>query len=557
MDKRKIRWLKMYELAKKYYNKYGDLEVPALFKTDDGVINNPNGKYYLGTWIQNQRKKCDPKSEKGMLLSQIGMRFDARKRVVFDWEEMFLIAVAYYCSHNDLEVPTNYRTDDGIIKTVDGKYNLGEWIQKQRQTCDPISERGKLLSKIGMRFEKRKRVNVSWENMYEEAKKFFIEKGHLKVPISYVTEDGYKLGVWIKTQGSNCNPMSERGKLLSQIGMSFGKKVSSEDIWMEKYRLAKIFYEKYGHLEIPGYFITDDGFTYNKDGKVKLGMWLAKQRERCNPDNERGQLLLSIGMRFETNGKNEIPFEHGIKLLEAYISKYKNSKIPYDFKTKDGINLDKNGICLGRWLYNQLRRYSSDSTRGQLLISMGFDVNYNSSVNDFNTEKNSYEISWLKMFKSAAKFYNEFGHIEVPRSKRKLFEWLFNQKEFYRNGILSNDKIIMLESIGIVWNPRLEEVCANLGIDYGKNIEVLRHMTYNDFKLRLAFIDYLNKKGYDVVNDGSEVNIINYDINFVDPDGNLHEIFSMSIFELERKFGNTFSEFNEKYEKNKQKRISF
>ena len=72
-------WMFYYELAKKYYEAYGDLEIPQKFKTNDGATYDPNGKINLGKWIANQRQKCLPESEQGKLLLQIGMKFNLLK----------------------------------------------------------------------------------------------------------------------------------------------------------------------------------------------------------------------------------------------------------------------------------------------------------------------------------------------------------------------------------------------------------------------------------------------------------------------------------------------
>ena len=63
---------------------------------------------------------------------------------------------------------------------------------------------------------------------------------------------------------------------------------------MDKYRLARAFFEANGHLNIPVDYVTPEG--------VKLGMWIASQRQakRGNPNflmtPERERLLEEIGM---------------------------------------------------------------------------------------------------------------------------------------------------------------------------------------------------------------------------------------------------------------------
>ena len=222
-------WMDYYELAKKYYDFYGDLEIPQRFKTNDGTTYDSNGKINLGRWIANQRQKCLPESEQGKLLSQIGMRFKS-KISILTWEEMYQYANKYYESHGNLEVPQKFKTNDGVTYDSNGKINLGKWITRQRNRCIPEGERGKLLLQIGMRFADNK-FTLFWNEMYQYAKKY---------------------------------------------------------------------YDFYGDLEVPQKFKTNDGITYDSNGKINLGIWITTQRSRCLPESNRGKLLLQIGMRFNT-----------------------------------------------------------------------------------------------------------------------------------------------------------------------------------------------------------------------------------------------------------------
>ena len=201
-----LSWKETYEYVKKYYEVYGNLEIPATFKTNDGVTYDPNGKINLGQWITTQRKKCLPESERGKLLLQIGMRFE-NKISTLSWNEMYEYAKKYYEAYGNLEIPRKFKTNDGVTCDPNGKINLGCWIANQRQTCLPDSERGKLLSKIGMRFE-NKISTLLWNEMYEYAKKYYETHGDLEVPAKFKTTDGatydpngkINLGQWITNQ---------------------------------------------------------------------------------------------------------------------------------------------------------------------------------------------------------------------------------------------------------------------------------------------------------------------------------------------------------------------
>ena len=64
--------------------------------------------------------------------------------------------------------------------------------------------------------------------------------------------------------------------------------------WEEMYKYAKAYYEEHGDLEVPTKFILE-----SDQGPIRLGQWVANQRQTCSPESERGQKLLKIRMRFE------------------------------------------------------------------------------------------------------------------------------------------------------------------------------------------------------------------------------------------------------------------
>ena len=49
------KWFRNYELAKKYYEYYGNLDIHRYFKTIDGYTFNDSG-FKLGTWVITQKK---------------------------------------------------------------------------------------------------------------------------------------------------------------------------------------------------------------------------------------------------------------------------------------------------------------------------------------------------------------------------------------------------------------------------------------------------------------------------------------------------------------------
>lgn len=102
----------------------------------------------------------------------------------------------YHAAHGNLDVPTEYTDEDGIL--------LGKWVSRQRyawqnperSSARVTPERKALLDELGMNWEK----TDSWQHRYELAVEYKKEHGSLAVPAQYRTEDGIWLGSWLSRQ---------------------------------------------------------------------------------------------------------------------------------------------------------------------------------------------------------------------------------------------------------------------------------------------------------------------------------------------------------------------
>ena len=519
-------WEEMYEYAKKYYEHYGNLEVPFKFKTNDGFTKDDNGIINLGRWISSQRQRVSLDSEKGNLLLQIGMRFENKINTA-SWEEMYAYAKKYYEHYGNLEVPSRFKTNDGFKSDDNGKINLGSWISSQRQRVSPESEKGNLLSQIGMHFE-NKISTASWEEMYAYAKKYYEHYGNLEVSKKFKTNDGFtldengnvNLGNWIMYQRQNVSPDSEKGNLLLQIGMRF-ENIRSTLLWEEMYEYAKKYYEHYGNLEVPSKFKTTDGFKSDVNGKINLGRWISHQRQNVSPESEKGQLLSQIGMRFEKQ-RDIVSWNKMYEYAKKFYEHYGNLEVPFKFKTNDGFTLDENGkINLGGWIIGQRRNLSSESEKGKLLLQIGMRF-----------EKKRDIVSWDKMYEYAKKFYEHYGKLQVPvdfrtddgftpneKGKVNLGNWILEQ----RNSVdINSEQGLKLTSIGMIWDVKkhtrqLQIICIYNKINMEINKKILTHISVQEL---CAKIDFLKENN----------------IPIVDNNGNLHEIFKLSNVNLKQKY---------------------
>ena len=181
-------WDVWYELAKKYYEENGDLRVPGRYETENGMK--------LGRWIERQRAARKSKGnyyidqEHIIRLNYIGMTWQVEKRASRDKWMWFLRK--YKHEHGDILVPKKY--------CVDG-YALGEWIAVQRQKYkkDELKDSEiKELENMGMAWSLG--LRKPWSEWYAMAASYYKKYGNLRIPYSYLTADGKKLGVWINIQ---------------------------------------------------------------------------------------------------------------------------------------------------------------------------------------------------------------------------------------------------------------------------------------------------------------------------------------------------------------------
>ncbi len=362
-------WDMMYELAKKYYEHYGNLKIPRSFKSKDGYEADENG-YNLGNWINYQRmnyKKGSLSEYRIKKLKEIDMIFGIGKQDA--WNMMYELAKKYYEHYGDLKIPRFFKTINGY--EVDEKgYNLGAWISTQRFSYKKgtlFEDRIEKLEKIGMIFENA--YEDAWNKIYELAKKYYEHYGNLKVPQKFKTingydidENGYNFGEWISNQRVKYKKgtlSEDKIKKLEEIGMIFEN--VNDDTWNMMYELAKKYYGHYGNLKISINFKTINGYKADENG-YNLGTWVGSQRmnyKKGSLSEEKIKKLEEIGMIFEK--VNDNTWNKMYELAKKYYEHYGNLKIPRNFKTINGYEVDEKGYNLGAWISTQRTSYNKST----------------------------------------------------------------------------------------------------------------------------------------------------------------------------------------------------
>lgn len=185
---RDASWNRYYEAARGYSTEFGNLNVPALYVTNDGVK--------LGLWINNmcaarKNENCGGNyltDKRIRALDELGMNWEGRKADA--WNKGYSAAEEYYKSHGNLRVPTTYKAPDG--------YMLGRWIDRQRRNERLSADRREKLDRLGMVWKKED----SWDVRYRLAAEYYEKNGNLDIKTNYVT-DGIWLGKWLAEQRKN------------------------------------------------------------------------------------------------------------------------------------------------------------------------------------------------------------------------------------------------------------------------------------------------------------------------------------------------------------------
>ena len=547
-------WDLMYNLATAYYNKNNNLEIQYRFKTLDGINYNENG-YSLGVWIAKQRQNYKNRKlsqEKIELLDKIDMRFENKNNIKnkIGWKENYKLAKVYFEKRGNLEIPSRFKTLDGINYDENG-YNLGTWLVHQRQTYkrgELNKNKIELLEKIGMFFLLDKREK-EWMKNYGLAEAYFNKYNNLEISKNFKTidgitydENGYNLERWIYTQRKvyrNGKLGKEKIELLDKIGMRFENKKNIIG-WEEYYKLAKAYFEKNNSLEVSARFKTLDGINYDENG-YSLGMWIYTQRKvyrNGKLGKEKIELLEKIGMRFE-NKKNNIGWEEYYKLAKVYFEKDNNLEISKCFKTIDGITYAENGYNLGEWITTQRQTYKSgklSEEKIKLLEKIGMR---------FENKKNI--IGWEEYYKLAKVYFEKNNNLEISQSFKTLDGitydekgynlgiWIKTQRQFYKNGKLNKERIELLDKIGMVWSIKKEtdkkyKLCEEYQIPY----EEVENISYQELYAKTMYL--------------IDNNIL------VTNNGILNPIYNMSNINMEIRYKVTLEELINKYQIKDKKR---
>ncbi len=488
-----IKWYEYYNASVEYYNIHGNLLVPLRYTT--------NSNMKLGSWISHQRrsyKTGELSNDKIDLLEKIDMVWDGMRAT---WDEMYKLAQQYYEENNDLSISSTSFTYHNA--------SLGSWIVTQRNKYfkKTLSEkRIAMLNEIGMEWLYTNNPDYVWDKNYNTVLMFFSKYKHLYIPISYVSENGVRIGVWLYDQKLKYerNELSEaRKRKLDLLDKTWLEPINTKSSFPEQ---AVLFYIKKAFpsatklksneiSEIDIYIpelkigIEYDGPSHKNRVKAdikksqvcnKLGIELIRIRDSVLPNiNEKSYKIVLRDDSLEALGEGIIELLKYMRVtdidvdikrdyikvsdnyiksididwylkyekLEDYYNKYGNINVPSNYKTSDGFSL-------GRWLSNIRSSIKHPNSQGVRLNSNKIEL-----LDKLGMDWSPIETQWKRVYNIAKDYYNKHENLLIPNNyvtddNIKLGRWISTQRYSYKENKLSEEKIYLLEKIGMIWSVR-------------------------------------------------------------------------------------------------------
>lgn len=448
-------WFHLIDDKPYVYHVYSD--DPATSKSfHDFKLNNDNSHLRLLFCIDALNEGVHVENVSGVILlrptvspviykQQIGRALSASRKtmpVVFDIVNNIQGLYSIDSVKEEMEATLQYMRNEGMNDSV------------VNETFEVIDE---VKNCLGLFRALEDTLSASWDMMYLQAKKYYEENGDLMVPADYMTENGYGLGRWIRSQrasrqntlrqnagmtpGSDdyirgFSPLSEEQiKKLDEIGMLWMPVL--KDKWLANYKLAKEYYEANGDLIVPHDYVVHRKDRNGNDEAVKLGIWISSQREKYAKGRLRKdqiKMMESIGMCWD---RFDEKWETGFR----YARQFYEEKGDINFVPPE---LEYDGFNLSRWLHTQRNRYKNKKLTEERI----------KRLNDLGFKWSVHEAFWEKGFAYAARYKEIHGNLNLPKGYEcvdgfKLRSWINNQLVRYKKGNLNQYQISKLQSIGL------------------------------------------------------------------------------------------------------------
>jgi superfamily II DNA or RNA helicase len=406
-------WMFWLGLSEVFAKEHGHCRVPDKYKTGEG--------YGLGSWVSNQRIRKDrlDSGRRQRLEALPGWSWDL---LAERWEEGLSQLKQFADREGHCRVSQDHKTDEG--------FRLGSWVDTQRIRREEmhLDRRQRLEALAGWSWDPHSEL---WEKGLSQLKQFADREGHCRVTFNYKTDDGYRLGQWVKNRRKDKDRLDSgrRQQLEALPGWSWDP---LSDQWETGFSQLKQFADREGHCRISKHYQTDEGY--------RLGQWVQSQRRAKDILDLSRRRLLEALPKWSWDQRSD-KWEVGFSQLKQFADRESHCRVPTIYTTHDGYRL-------GQWVgVQRTTKEKLDPDRRQQLEALpGWSWN---ALSD----------QWETGFSQLKQFADREGHCRVPRGYNtddgyKLDQWVKSQRN--ARDTMDLDRRQRLEALpGWSWNPYL------------------------------------------------------------------------------------------------------
>jgi hypothetical protein len=179
------------------------------------------------------------------------------------WPQWLALLREYHREHGHADVPQRYRAPDGR--------QLGHWLARQRQALASgtlAAGQAAALAELGVT---RSPHDAAWERGLAHAAAYHAAHGHLNVPFSWASEDGFPLGYWLGSRRKEASAGTLGPGRAAQLGaLGFRAQARARDAFQRGLRHLDAYIAEHGHARVPVSYTAPDGY--------RLGNWVSSKR---------------------------------------------------------------------------------------------------------------------------------------------------------------------------------------------------------------------------------------------------------------------------------------
>ncbi len=272
-------------------------------------------------------------------------------------------------------------------------------------------------------------LGESWDAYYGVLRREYESGRDANVAVDAII-DGLKVGAWLSRQRVSYlkgTLSTDRIARLEAIGIVWDPLAEQ---WEKHLAVLKRLFDEGGDANVPGDTIIDG---------LKVGAWLANQRNAY----KQGILSPNLIVRLEAIGivwdQLAAQWEKNYAVLKRLFDEGGDANVA------QGTVID--GLSVGNWLSAQRVAYNKGTLSPDRIARL----------EAIGIVWDPLAAQWEKYYAVLKRLFDEGGDANVAQGTvidgLKVGAWLNTQRNNYKNGTLSPDRIARLETIGIVWDP--------------------------------------------------------------------------------------------------------